>query len=76
MRARSRECSRGWMGYCSLWGLNFAYWLATVFYQTGNYSQHPRYSLVCILAVILCNVKVIGLLRRARSPVDVNLLAK
>ena len=40
-----------------------------------SYSQHPRYSLVCILAVILFNVVVIGLLRRARSRVDVSLLA-
>lgn len=56
-------------------GLNIAYSLATVFYQAVNYSQHPRYSPVCILAVILFNVMVIGLLRRARSRVDVNLLA-
>ena len=63
------------MGFSILWGLNIAYSLATVFYQAVNYSQHPRYSLVCILAVILFNVMVIGLLRRARSRVDVNLLA-
>ena len=75
MGAIARESSRGWMGFSILWGLNIAYSLATVFYQTVNYSQHPRYSLVCILAVILFNVMVIGLLRRARSRVDVNLLA-
>ncbi|WP_285213369.1 hypothetical protein, partial [Klebsiella quasipneumoniae] len=33
------------------------------------------YSLVCILAVILFNIVVIGLLRRARSRVDIELLA-
>lgn len=75
MGAIARESSRGWMGFSILWGLNIAYSLATVFYQAVNYSQHPRYSLVCILAVILFNVMVIGLLRRARSRVDVNLLA-
>ncbi len=75
MGAIARESSRGWMGFSILWGLNIAYSLATVFYQTVNYSQHPRYSPVCILAVILFNVMVIGLLRRARSRVDVNLLA-
>jgi len=75
MGAIARESSRGWMGFSVLWGLNIAYSLATVFYQTANFSQHPRYSLVCILAVILFNVVVIGLLRRARSRVDVNLLA-
>ena len=76
MGAIARESSRGWMGFSVLWGLNIAYSLATVYYQTANFSQHPQYSLVCILAVVLFNVVVIGLLRRARSRVDVNLLAK
>jgi ferrous iron transport protein B len=75
MGAIARESSRGWMGFSILWGLNIAYSLSTVFYQTVNFSQHPRYSLVCILAVILFNVIVLGLLRRARSRVDINLLA-
>jgi len=76
MGAIARESSRGWMGFSVLWGLNIAYSLATVYYQTVNFNQHPQYSLVCILAVVLFNVVVIGLLRRARSRVDVNLLAK
>ena len=76
MGAIARESSRGWMGFAVLWGLNIAYSLATVYYQTVNFNQHPQYSLVCILAVVLFNVVVIGLLRRARSRVDVNLLAK
>ncbi|MNP42917.1 Ferrous iron transport protein B [compost metagenome] len=75
MGAIARESSRGWMGFSVLWGLNIAYSLATVFYQATNFNQHPRYSLVCILAVVLFNVILIGLLRRARSRVDVNLLA-
>lgn len=76
MGAIARESSRGWMGFSVLWGLNIAYSLATVYYQTVNFTQHPQYSLVCILTVVLFNVVVIGLLRRARSRVDVNLLAK
>lgn len=75
MGAIARESSRGWMGFSILWGLNIAYSLSTLFYQVASYSEHPRYSLVCILAVILFNVVVLGLLRRARSRVDVNLLA-
>ena len=63
------------MGFSILWGLNIAYSLSTLFYQVASYGEHPTYSLVCILAVILFNVVVIGLLRRARSRVDVNLLA-
>ena len=62
--AIARESSRGWMGFSILWGLNIAYSLATLFYQVASYS-HPTYSLVCILAVILFNIVVIGLLRRA-----------
>ncbi|MCE9963456.1 Fe(2+) transporter permease subunit FeoB [Lelliottia amnigena] len=75
MGAIARESSRGWMGFSVLWGLNISYSLSTVFYQATNFSQHPRYSLVCILAVVLFNVVLLGLLRRARSRVDVNLLA-
>ncbi len=75
MGAIARESSRGWMGFSILWGLNIAYSLATLFYQIASYSQHPTYSPVCILAVILFNIVVIGLLRRARSRVDIELLA-
>ena len=75
MGAIARESSRGWMGFSILWGLNIAYSLSTLFYQAASYSQHPRYSLVCILTVVLFNVIVLGLLRRARSRVDVNLMA-
>ncbi|MEL3937954.1 hypothetical protein, partial [Salmonella enterica] len=58
-----------------MWGLNIAYSLSTLYYQTVSFSDHPRYSLVCILAVVLFNVVLFGLLRRARSRVDVSLLA-
>ena len=75
MGAIARESSRGWMGFSVLWGLNIAYSLSTVFYQVSSFHQHPRYSLICIFAVVLFNVVVIGLLRRARSRVNVNLLA-
>lgn len=75
MGAISRESSRGWMGFSILWGLNIAYSLATLFYQLASFQQHPQYSLVCILTVLLFNAIVIGSLRRARSRIDVNLLA-
>jgi len=75
MGAIAREASRGWMGFSILWGLNIAYSLATLFYQTASFSAHPQYSLVCILAVVLFNVLLLGGLRRARSRIDVNLLA-
>ena len=75
MGAVARESSRGWMTFSVLWGLNIAYSLATLYYQTVSYQDHPQYSLVCILVVILFNVLLIGGLRRARSRVDVSLLA-
>lgn len=56
-------------------GLNIAYSLATLFYRVTSFSQHPTYSLICILAVIVFNVVVLSLLRRARSRVDIELLA-
>ncbi|ECW8872846.1 Fe(2+) transporter permease subunit FeoB [Salmonella enterica] len=75
MGAISRESSRGWMSFSILWGLNIAYSLATLFYQVTSFSQHPTYSLICILAVIVFNIVVLSLLRRARSRVDIKLLA-
>lgn len=75
MGAIARESSRGWMGFSVLWGLNMAYSLATLFYQSATFSAHPTYSLTCILAVLVFNALVIVALRRARSRVDINLLA-
>ncbi|XTZ38719.1 Fe(2+) transporter permease subunit FeoB [Salmonella enterica] len=75
MGAIARESSRGWMGFSILWGLNIAYSLSTLFYQSVTFAEHPTYSLVCIVAVILFNMLVITLLRRARSRVNINLLA-
>ncbi|MDH2914879.1 Fe(2+) transporter permease subunit FeoB [Kosakonia sp. HypNH10] len=75
MGAIAREASRGWMGFSVLWGLNIAYSLSTLFYQTVTFHQHQLYSLTCMLAVVVFNVLVISVLRRARSRVNVNLLA-
>ncbi|MGK7247068.1 Fe(2+) transporter permease subunit FeoB [Buttiauxella agrestis] len=74
MGAVARESSRGWMMFSVLWGLNIAYSLSTLYYQAVTFSTHPKYSLVCILAVVLFNVLLIGGLRKARSRVDVSLM--
>ena len=76
MGAIARETSRSWMGFSILWGLNIAYSLSTLYYQTVSFQQHPQYSLVCILAVVLFNVLVLTLLRRARSRVDLGVLGQ
>lgn len=75
MGAVARESSRGWMTFSVLWGLNIAYSLSTLYYQTVSFREHPQYSLICILAVVLFNAVLIGGLRRARSRVDISLLA-
>jgi len=75
MGAIARESSRGWMTFSVLWGLNIAYSLSTLYYQSVTFSEHLQFSLVCILAVVLFNFLLLGGLRRARSRVDVSLLA-
>lgn len=75
MGAVARESSRGWMTFSILWGLNIAYSLSTLYYQTVSFKEHPQYSLICILVVILFNVVLMGGLRRARSRVNLSLLA-
>ncbi|MDF7679432.1 Fe(2+) transporter permease subunit FeoB [Enterobacteriaceae bacterium ESL0689] len=75
MGAITRESSRGWMWFSILWGLDAAWSLSALYYQTTSFSQHPRYSLICILTVVLFNIVVISLLRRARSRLTTTLLA-
>ena len=75
MGAVARESSRGWMMFSVLWGLNIAYSLSTLYYQTVTFSTHPQFSLVCIFAVVLFNVLLMGGLRRARSRVNVSLMS-
>lgn len=73
MGAIARESSRGWMMFSALWGLNLAYSLSTLYYQAVTFSEHPRYSLICILAVALFNIALVYGLRRARSRVNISL---
>lgn len=73
MGAIARESSRGWMAFSILWGLNVAYSLATLFYQTVNFTQHPQYSLVAILSVLAFNTLLLLALRKARSRVTIRL---
>lgn len=75
MGAIARESSRGWMTFSILWGLNTGYSLAALWYQCATFSEHPRYSLTVITAVLVFNALLLAALRRARSRVDVNLLA-
>jgi ferrous iron transport protein B len=73
MGAIARETSRGWMTFSIAWGLNVAYSLATLFFQTATFSQHPASSLGIILTVIAFNALVLVALRKMRSRVTVTL---
>ncbi len=51
---RYRSASPAAAGCISiLVGLNIALLVATLFYRATSFSQHPTYSLICILAVIV-----------------------
>ncbi|MCK8565898.1 Fe(2+) transporter permease subunit FeoB [Yersinia ruckeri] len=73
MGAIARETSRGWMTFSILWGLNVAYSLATLFYQTATFSSHPQQSLEFITAIVVFNGLILFALRRARSRVTFRL---
>ncbi len=75
MGAIARESSRGWMTFSILWGLNIAYSLSTLYYQTVSFSDHPRYSLVCILGGSVVQRGALRPVAPGAQPVDVSLLA-
>ncbi|MNP01351.1 Ferrous iron transport protein B [compost metagenome] len=64
MGAIARESSKRWMGFSILWGLNVAYSLATLCYQTFSFAAHPQQSALTIAAVLAFNAGLILLLRR------------
>lgn len=64
MGAIAREVGRNWMLFSFFWGLNIAYSTATLFYQTMTFMEHPGYSTLCLLTVVVVNIGIILLLRR------------
>lgn len=73
--AIARESSRGWMGFSILWGAEYRLLTGNIVLSGRQLQSASNLQPVCILAVILFNIVVIGLLRRARSRVDIELLA-
>lgn len=65
--AITRESSRGWMLLSALWGVNVAYSLATLFYQTATFMHHQLYSAMTMAAVIVVNGLLIACLYRCRD---------
>ncbi|MTC48784.1 Fe(2+) transporter permease subunit FeoB [Providencia alcalifaciens] len=76
MGAIARETNKSWMTFSILWGLNVAYSLAALFYQTATFNEHPQSSLITISAVIIFNIVLITVLRRVRSRVTFNIKSK
>jgi ferrous iron transport protein B len=64
MGAIAREAGRNWMLFSFFWGLNVAFSIATLFYQSVTFSEHPAYSAICLFSVIVVNVVLITLLRK------------
>ncbi len=63
MGAISRESGRNWMIFSFLWGLNIAYSISTLFYQTVTFKAHPGFSTLCISVVVALNAIIIMMLR-------------
>lgn len=66
MGAIARETHIKWMMFSIFWGINIAYSLATLFYQSVHFSEHPLFSGVCIVCVIVFNALVISVLRKQK----------
>ncbi|WP_256852070.1 Fe(2+) transporter permease subunit FeoB [Pantoea sp. Fr+CA_20] len=64
MGAIAREAGRNWMLFSFFWGLNVAYSVATLFYQSVSFHHHPGLSSLCLISVVMVNSVVFVLLRR------------
>ena len=64
MGAIARESSYRWMLFSILWGLDLAYSLSAIFYQTVSFHQHPGSSGMIIAGIVLINALIFMGLRR------------
>jgi ferrous iron transport protein B len=55
-----RETNRNWTIFVVLWTTGIAYMIATIFYQTATYNQHPNHSLAWIMGSLLLFLIVLG----------------
>ena len=51
MAVMQREIGRGWAYFSMLWSTGIAYAVATLFYQTATFSQHPLTTIIWYLIV-------------------------
>ncbi|ERK09414.1 Ferrous iron transport protein B [Pantoea sp. AS-PWVM4] len=64
MGAIAREAGRNWMLFSFFWGLNIAWSLATLFYQSVSFAAHPGFSSLCVVSVIALNGVILMVMRR------------
>ncbi|MGB8807648.1 MAG: ferrous iron transport protein B, partial [Candidatus Rickettsiella isopodorum] len=53
MAVMQREISRSWTYFSMAWSTGIAYAIATLFYQTGTFSQHPLSTILWYLIVAI-----------------------
>lgn len=70
MGAIAREAGKKCMMFSFFWGLNIAYTMATLFYQTVTFNEHPAFSAVCLISVLLLNGIILLTLRKAGNRVQ------
>ncbi|WP_218814548.1 Fe(2+) transporter permease subunit FeoB [Rickettsiella endosymbiont of Dermanyssus gallinae] len=67
MAVMQREIGRSWAYFSMAWSTGIAYAVATVFYQTATFMQHPLQSLLCFLIIGLTLIATIWALRYKTS---------
>lgn len=67
MAVMQREIGRNWAYFSMAWSTGIAYAVATVFYQTATFMQHPLQSLLCFLIIGLTLIATIWALRHKTS---------
>jgi ferrous iron transport protein B len=54
-----RETNRNWTLFVVFWTTGIAYMTATIFYQTMTYNQHPAYSLLWIMGLLVAFLSIL-----------------
>lgn len=67
----AKELGRSWAAFSVVWGTGLAYGLATGFYQTATFAQHPLQSLLWICGIMLILVLTLWGMRQFAKPVPV-----
>ncbi|MFZ0219814.1 MAG: Fe(2+) transporter permease subunit FeoB [Candidatus Aquirickettsiella sp.] len=68
MAVMQREIGSGWAYFSMAWSTGMAYAVATLFYQTVTFSQHPLTTIICYLIVAIALFATCIFLRFKTSP--------